>query len=60
MFKPKTFNYRGHRYTIFAVAESEREAQTKRSKRYGMLHRSYLTTVKQLPDGRWAAGERKG
>ena len=58
MFKPKTFNYRGHRYIIFGVAKTEQAAQEIRSKKYGMLHAGFLTAVKQLSDGRWAAGDR--
>lgn len=58
MFKPKTFNYRGHRYTIFGIAKTERGAQTIRMKKHGLLHASFKTAVSRLSDGQYAAGER--
>ena len=58
MANPKTFNYRGHRYRIFHIARTEREAHQARSRKFGLSHASFRTAVKQLADGRWAAGAR--
>ena len=57
MRNPKTFNYRGHRYTIIRIFKTSRAAEGYSP--YGMTHRSYLTAVKQLVDGRWAVGVKK-
>ena len=58
MSNPKTFTYRGHRYRIFHIANTESQAQTARAKRHGLTQAGFRTAVKQLDDGRWAAGER--
>ncbi len=58
MSNPKTFTYRGHRYRIFHITNTERRAYKAITKRHGLTHAGFRTAVKQLPDGRWAAGER--
>lgn len=58
MRNPKTFTYRGHRYRIFHITNTEKRAQKARAKRYGLAHAGFRTQVKELSDGRWAAGER--